>query len=88
MFKKNYDDLFIWLHGDIRRMNELQKTIGVDPLRYACYMKEWVNQKSILCRVCPDCMSDLTFLPPTVEHLVTMVCPHCKREFDYFAYGR
>jgi len=88
MFTNSYDSLFIWLHGDIHRMDALRKIIGSDPLRYASEMKEWIDQKSILCRVCPDCMNDLKFLPPTVEHLVTMICPKCKREFDYFTYGQ
>lgn len=88
MFTNSYDNLFIWLHGDIRRMNAIQKVIGSDPLRYANEMKEWVDKKSILCRVCPDCMADLKFLPLNIEHLVTMICPKCKREFDYFTYSR
>ena len=35
MITINYDNLFVWLHGDIRRMNELQKIIGLDPILFA-----------------------------------------------------
>jgi hypothetical protein len=88
MFTSNYEHLFLWLDEDIRIMDEFQKVIGLDPIRYSNELKEWVEQKAIKLKICPTCMSDLCFLPPTLEHVITAVCKKCNREFDYFSYGK
>ncbi len=83
-YKKTLDDLFIWLHGDICRMDELLKAIALDPTRFIRDGTQWLNEKVISCRICPECLADLVTDGLDFDHIGKMKCPECGRKFEYF----
>lgn len=83
-YKNTLDDLFIWLRGDICRMDGLLKAIALDPSRFIRDGTLWLNEKAILCRMCPDCMEGLVTNGLDFYHIGKMRCPKCGLEFEYF----
>jgi hypothetical protein len=84
MYKDFFDRLFIRFHGDIEMMDVLQKTMGLDPNSFVEEMRDWIHKKCISCRICPDCLTNLRFGYPSVEHIVTLECPKCGMIHNFF----
>ena len=88
MYQNVFDNLMISYSGQIDKVNELIESVALDPERFVIEGKEWINKKAIYLRMCPDCLTTLKFVGKlSVEHIVTMVCPECGRELNYFGYG-
>ena len=87
MYKTILDNLYIALHGNTQKMDELIESIGLDPERFVIEGKEFICQKIIMERICPKCKVGLIGNGLSVEHVITMICPVCGEVFNYFGYG-